>query len=93
MVLSLSVRSCKWIGVSTTAVNRTVRHYVNVRLAPRDFIPLSIKSLLAISTSEDPTPESRPMNPQLALSELKSVFTIKVPDLKISLEVCIDNLI
>ena len=54
---------------------------------------LSIKSLLAISTSEYPTLASRPVNSQLALSKLESVFTIKMPDWKSSLEVCIDDLI
>ncbi len=53
---------------------------------------LSIKELNAIPTSEYPTPASRPMNSQLALTKLESVFTLKMPDWKKSLSLCMDEI-
>ena len=52
-------------------------------------LPLAIKSIRAIPTSEYPTPAKRPMNSQLALTKLESIFTLKMPDWKESLAVCI----
>ncbi len=49
---------------------------------------LALKELKAIPTSEYPTPAIRPMNSQLSLTKLESVFTIKMPDWKKSLSIC-----
>ena len=51
-------------------------------------LPLTIKELKAIPTSDYPTPAIRPMNSQLALTKLESVFTLKMPDWKKSLFFC-----
>jgi len=50
---------------------------------------LALKELKAIPTAEYPTPAIRPMNSQLSLTKLESVFTIKMPDWKKSLSICI----
>ena len=55
-------------------------------------LQLSIKELKAIPTSEYPTPASRPMNSRLALTKLESVFTLKMPDWKKSLSLCMDEI-
>ena len=49
---------------------------------------LTIKELKSIPTSDYPTPAIRPMNSQLELTKLESVFTIKMPDWKKSLSIC-----
>lgn len=51
-------------------------------------LQLTIKELKAIPTSDYPTPATRPMNSQLELTKLESVFTLKMPDWKKSLAVC-----
>lgn len=53
---------------------------------------LALKELKAIPTSEYPTPAIRPMNSQLALTKLESIFTIKMPDWKESLFLCMDEI-
>ena len=60
-----------------------------VKIASNDLnLPLTIKKLKAIPASDYPTPAKRPMNSQLALTKLESVYTIKMPDWKKSLSVC-----
>lgn len=49
---------------------------------------LTIKDVKAIPTSDYPTPAIRPMNSQLALTKLEGVFTVKMPDWKKSLSIC-----
>ena len=51
-------------------------------------LQLTIKDIKAIPTSDYPTPATRPMNSQLALTKLESIFTIKMPDWKKSLSLC-----
>ena len=51
-------------------------------------LQLTIKELKAIPTSDYPTPAARPMNSQLELTKLESIFTLKMPDWKESLSVC-----
>ena len=51
-------------------------------------LQLTIKELKAIPTSDYPTPATRPMNSRLALTKLESIFTLKMPDWKESLSVC-----
>ena len=51
-------------------------------------LQLTIKELKAIPTSDYPTPATRPMNSRLALTKLESAFTIKMPDWKKVLSVC-----
>jgi len=51
-------------------------------------VKLALKELKAIPTSEYPTPAIRPMNSQLDLAKLESVFTVKMPDWKKSLSIC-----
>jgi dTDP-4-dehydrorhamnose reductase len=60
-----------------------------VKIASNDLnLPLTLKRLKAIPASDYPTPAKRPMNSQLALTKLESIFTIKMPDWKKSLSVC-----
>jgi dTDP-4-dehydrorhamnose reductase len=51
-------------------------------------LQLTIKDIKAIPTSSYPTPATRPMNSQLELTKLESVFTLKMPDWKKTLSVC-----
>jgi dTDP-4-dehydrorhamnose reductase len=51
-------------------------------------LKLTIKDIKAIPTSDYPTPAARPMNSQLELTKLESIFTIKMPDWKKTLSVC-----
>jgi len=51
-------------------------------------LQLTIKELKAIPTSDYPTPAARPMNSQLELTKLESIFTLKMPDWKESLTIC-----
>jgi dTDP-4-dehydrorhamnose reductase len=52
-------------------------------------LQLTIKDIKAIPTSDYPTPATRPMNSQLSLTKLESIFSLKMPDWKKSLSVCI----
>ena len=52
-------------------------------------LQLTIKDIKAIPTSDYPTPAVRPMNSQLALTKLESIFTVIMPNWKESLSVCI----
>ncbi|NOZ51517.1 MAG: dTDP-4-dehydrorhamnose reductase, partial [Gammaproteobacteria bacterium] len=72
-----------WYGFTEEIVN-----LANDRLA----LKLSLKELKAIPTSEYPTLATRPMNSQLALARLESVFTVKMPDWKKALQLCIAEL-
>lgn len=56
-------------------------------------LQLTIKELKAIPTSDYPTPAARPMNSQLELTKLESVFTLKMPDWKKSLSVCMAEIL
>ncbi len=49
---------------------------------------LTIKNIKKISTFDYPTPATRPMNSRLAMTKAESVFTVKIPDWKNSLSVC-----
>ena len=53
---------------------------------------LTIKNIKAIPTSDYPASTTRPMNSQLALKKLESIFTITMPDWKKTLSLCIDEL-
>ena len=55
-------------------------------------LQLTIKDIKAIPTSDYPTPAIRPMNSQLALTKLESVFSLKMPGWRNELELCIENL-
>ena len=68
-----------WHGFAKEIVN-IANNSLNVQLA--------IKQLKAIPTSDYPTPAKRPMNSQLASNKLESVFTIKMPDWKKPLYLC-----
>lgn len=60
-----------------------------LKIAGNDLnLPLTIKELKAIPTSDYPTPAKRPMNSQLALAKLESIFTVDMPDWKKTLSVC-----
>lgn len=54
---------------------------------------LSLKELKAIPTSDYQTPAVRPMNSQLALTKLESCFSIKMPDWKKSLQLCMQEVL
>ena len=56
-------------------------------------LPLTVKELKAIPTSNYPTPAKRPMNSRLTLTKLESNFTVELPDWKNTLSLCIENLI
>ncbi len=65
-----------------------------VKLASNSLdLPLTIKELKAIPTSNYPTPAKRPMNSRLTLTKLESNFTVELPDWKNTLSLCIENLI
>ncbi len=55
-------------------------------------MPLTISSIKAIPTNDYPTPAARPMNSQLALAKLESVFGLKMPTWQDSLEQCMDEI-
>ncbi len=55
-------------------------------------LPLVIRDIKAIPTSDYPTPATRPMNSQLDLTKLESAFTIELPDWKNMLKLCIEEL-
>ena len=66
---------------------------VIVDLARKDLsLHMKIKDLKAISTSDYPAPAARPMNSQLSLTKLESVFTVKMPDWKMALARCISEI-
>ena len=69
-----------WYGF-TEEIVKQAREYLNLQL--------KIKDIKAISTEAYPTPAARPMNSQLELIKLESVFTLKMPDWKESLFVCV----
>ena len=52
-------------------------------------MPLKIKEINAIPTTDYPTPAKRPMNSQLELTKLESIYTLKMPNWKESLSICI----
>ena len=54
---------------------------------------LIIKQLKAIPTADYPTPAMRPMNSQLALKKLESIFSLKMPGWRNELELCIEEMI
>ena len=63
-----------------------------VKLASNSLeLPLTIKELKAIPTSDYPTPATRPMNSQLALTKLESVFSLKMPGWKGVLHQCMEE--
>lgn len=72
-----------WCGFTEEIVN-LARESSNLHL--------KIKEIKAIPTSDYPTPAARPMNSRLALTKLESVFTLKMPDWKKSLQLCIADL-
>ncbi|MCF6220473.1 MAG: dTDP-4-dehydrorhamnose reductase [Robiginitomaculum sp.] len=49
-------------------------------------LPLKIKEIKAIPTSDYPTPAKRPLNSQLALTKLESIFGLKMPDWESALQ-------
>ena len=51
-------------------------------------LQLTVKDIKAIPTSDYPAPATRPMNSQLELTKLESIFTLKMPDWKKSLSYC-----
>ena len=69
-----------WFGF-TEEIVKLARNSLNQQI--------KLKELKPIPTSDYPTPAKRPMNSQLALTKLESIFTLKMPDWKESLAVCI----
>ncbi len=64
-----------------------------VKIASNDLnLKLMIKEIKAIPTSDYPTPAARPINSQLALTKLESIFTVTMPDWKKTLQLCIADL-
>ncbi len=55
-------------------------------------LPLAIKNISAISTSSYPTPATRPMNSQLSLTRLESVFGLLMPGWQNTLKRCMDDI-
>ncbi len=53
---------------------------------------LNIKRVKAITTTDYPTPATRPMNSRLELSKLESTFSIKMPDWKDVLHECMKEI-
>lgn len=64
-----------------------------VKLAANDLnVPLAIKNVNAIPTSDYPTPAARPMNSQLALTRLESIFGLTMPTWQNSLQRCMQEI-
>ena len=72
-----------WHGFTEEIVNLANNHLS---------MSLKIKDIKAIPTTDYPTPAARPMNSLLALAKLESIFTLKMPDWKRSLQLCIVDL-
>ena len=68
-----------WHGF-TKEIVKLASHRLNLQL--------TVKELKAIPTADYPTPAIRPMNSRLALTKLESIFTLKMPDWKKSLSIC-----
>ncbi len=54
--------------------------------------PLKISTINMIPTVEYPTPAKRPMNSQLQLNKLESIFGVKMPNWRNELELCMKEL-
>jgi dTDP-4-dehydrorhamnose reductase len=64
-----------------------------VKLASNSLnLQLTIKDINAIPTTDYPTPAIRPMNSQLALTKLESIFNLKMPGWRNELELCIEEI-
>ena len=74
--------STSWHGFSEEIVNIASRALDS---------QLKVKSIKAIPTSGYPTPAKRPMNSQLSLNKLETVFAIEMPDWRKTLELCIEE--
>ena len=72
-----------WYGFTKEIVNLA---------SQRPELQLTIKDIKKIPTSDYPTPAVRPMNSQLELTKLESVFTLKMPNWKQSLAICIEEI-
>ena len=72
-----------WYGFTKEIVNLA---------SQRPELQLTIKDIKKIPTSDYPTPAVRPMNSQLELTKLESVFTLKMPNWKKSLSFCMAEL-
>lgn len=72
-----------WFGF-TEEIVKQARNSLNLQL--------KIKDIKAIPTSGYPTPAKRPMNSQLVLTKLESVFALKIPGWKKSLQLCVTDL-
>jgi dTDP-4-dehydrorhamnose reductase len=72
-----------WFGF-TEEIVKLARNSLNQQL--------KLKELKPIPTADYPTPAKRPMNSQLALTKLESIYTVQMPDWKESLAVCIVEL-
>lgn len=72
-----------WHGFSEQIVN-VVRGALDLQL--------KVKSIKAIPTANYPTTANRPMNSQLSLDKLKTIFEIEMPNWKKTLELCIEEL-
>ena len=53
---------------------------------------LTLKELKAIPTADYPTPAKRPMNSQLSLTKLESIFAVKMPNWKAALARCVSEI-
>ncbi len=64
-----------------------------VKLAANNLnVPLAIKNINAIPTSDYPTPAARPMNSRLALTKLESIFGLTMPTWQDSLQRCMQEI-
>jgi dTDP-4-dehydrorhamnose reductase len=55
-------------------------------------LPLTIKDIKAIPTTAYPTPATRPMNSQLAVTKLEDAFTVEMPDWMTTLQLCVEEI-
>lgn len=75
--------STSWFGF-TKEIIRLANNGLN--------LPLMIKDIKAIPTSDYPSPAARPINSLLSLTKLESVFNVEMPDWATILHLTIDDL-
>jgi len=76
--------STSWHGFSKRII-KIVNDKLNIQL--------KTKAIKAIPTTEYPTPAKRPANSQLSLAKLEKAFCVKMPDWKLALELCLEEIV
>ncbi len=61
------------------------------KAAEQDGLPLRVKEVVGIASSEYPTPAKRPLNSRLNTSKAKQVLGVSLPHWKVGLEECVSE--